>query len=116
MVGKQITKHLLAKGLVFFAGAALIGFGVLQFVETNGLGFPDGHISDVDRVLIPYDYAVAIWTVLLGFAVFVLAFREANKTAVKMWWIAFLFAATALLVRPIYAAYLATFLAASAGG
>ena len=116
MNGMQFTKHPLAKGLAFIAGASLIGFGVLQFVETNGLGFPDGHISDVDRVLIPYDYSVAIWALLLGISAFVMAFREANKTAVKMWWIAFLFAATALLVKPIYAAYLATFLAASAGG
>ncbi|MEP3846150.1 MAG: hypothetical protein ABJM43_12505 [Paracoccaceae bacterium] len=55
MIGKHFTKHLLTKGLAFISGAALIGFGAWQFVEINGLGFPDGHISDVDRVLIPYD-------------------------------------------------------------
>ncbi|MEP3637718.1 MAG: hypothetical protein ABJN14_10705 [Paracoccaceae bacterium] len=116
MIGIQFTKHPFAKGLGIIAGAALIGFGVLQFAGTNGLGFPDGHISDVDRVLIPYDYAVAIWTVLLGISAFVLAVGNPKKGILKTWSVAFLFAAAALLVRPIYAAYLATFLAASAGG
>ena len=116
MNGMQFTKHPLAKGLAFIAGASLIGFGVLQFVETNGLGFPDGHISDVDRVLIPYDYAVAIWTMLLGISAFVMTFLEANKALVITWWVALFFGTTVLLIRPTYATYLATFLATSAGG
>ncbi len=108
--------RMILRGAAFVSGGVLIAFGGLLFVETRSLGFPDGYISDVDRVLIPYDYVLAIWAIFLGISALGVAVRKANGKLVAIWWAALCLGIVGFAGRFPYEAYLSTFLATSAGG
>ena len=116
MIGKQLTKRTLLQSGAVIVGGGLIACGAFLFVETRGLGFPDGHISDVDRVLIPYHYALAVWAVSLGLMAFISIIRDMSGKPTKIWWAALLLGVAAFAAKSPYKAYLATFLASSSGG
>ena len=101
---------LLILSLIFFVSGSLLLW------EAKLLGFPDGHIADVDRVLLPYDLLVASGLIAFGFWTLVCAVKSPVNLLEKSWWSGCACLVIVILARWPYEAYLATFLMTSAGG
>ena len=80
------------------------------------LGFPDGFISEVDRVLLPYDLLFAASLIAFGLWTLVRAVRSATDHSSRLWWAGCVGLVIVFGARWPYQAYLATFLMTNAGG
>ena len=85
--------------------------GGLLLWEAHMPGFPDGNISEVDRVLLPYNLLVAFGFLTLVWAALSLACLPA-----KFWWSGCVCFTIIFWVCGPYEEYLAKFLMTSSGG
>lgn len=123
MEGRPLTKPPLHGSLSRMRRIILLALGFALFIsgglllwEAHMLGFPDGNISEVDRVLLPYNLLLASGLVAFGFLTLVCAALSPARLPAKFWWSGCACFTIFFWARGPYEEYLAKFLMTSSGG
>lgn len=104
------------RALFFVLGLFVAICSGYQHWIVNTRGFPDGYIPEVDRVLIPYDLAIAYLLLSIGLWTVIHTIFWPSQRPPWVWWAALILVAAAYVARSPYENYLATFLLSSSGG
>lgn len=87
------------------AGGLIIVTAGVVFVTVNGWGFPDGHLTDLERALRPLGYVFVWVSILVGFGLLLLRRFRADSGASRYGWvvlIAYVVFAVSLLIVRVY--------------